>query len=500
MKIIAISRGSQSYGEEFAKKLATKLGYLCISREEILEEATRQRIAIGKLETAIIKPHIFSEELALELEHYKALATSILCEKALSNNILYHGRTGHLLLPGIDHILKIRVIADMESRIEIVMRKLGLSRAKTKQYIDQLEQDRKKWVKQFYNVDWDVSSLYDLVINLSNMNVENAATAVCSMAQLPEFQVTPAITKALQDLHLASKSRLLLAMDKRTSNMNIKVRVSSGIVYVTYLVQQAKEAEMISEVLTQLKEAKEIICTEAETNILWVQEAFDPQDSSYNDVLRLASTWDAAVELLQMTPSDTLEQFTQVDEKKERGTESWRETGIMEDKEEPDTNELNGTSKIYEKLINDGHAGGKRMIHGSQKTLLNAVDRSIPYRLIVLDNMFTSKGHATQIRLLREWSNFIGDNLKIPVLSMEEIRSRYRFGYREFVRMTSSAVLTALVVLLIFQFDQEIFSLLSREGFGWRILATICVFAFIPFFAYLYSTVTSLFFKMIKFE
>jgi hypothetical protein len=33
MQIIAISRGSQSYGEQFAKKLAAKLGYLCIGRE-----------------------------------------------------------------------------------------------------------------------------------------------------------------------------------------------------------------------------------------------------------------------------------------------------------------------------------------------------------------------------------------------------------------------------------------------------------------------------------
>jgi cytidylate kinase len=500
MQIIAISRGSQSYGEEFAKKLAAKLGYLCISREEILEEATRQRIAIGRLETAIIKPHIYSEELALELEHYKALATSFLCEKALSSNIVYHGRTGHLLLPGIDHILKIRVIADMEARIDVVMQNLGLPRIKAKQYIDQLEEDRRRWVKQFYNVDWDASSLYDLVLNLGSMNAENAATAVCSMAQLPEFQATPVITKSLRDLHLACRSRLLLAMDKRTSHMNVKVRANDGVVYVTYLAQQAQEAEMISGVLAQIEEARETICTKAETNVLWVQEEFDPQDSSYSDVLRLASNWDAAVELLQMKPSDTVEELSQVDERMERGTESWRESGIREDEEKPDAGESDGLSKIYEKLINDGHAGGKRSMSGSQKTLLNAVDRSIPYRLIVLDNLFTSKGHAAQTRLLREWSNFLGDNLKVPVLSMEEIRSRYRFGYREFARMAFFGALTALVIFMIFQFDEQVFAFLSREGVGWRILATISVFAFVPFFAYVYSTVTGLFLKMLKFD
>jgi cytidylate kinase len=500
MQIITISCGSQSYGQEFAKNLAAKLDYLCIGREELLEEATKQKIPIGKLETAIIKPHIFSEELALELEHFKALATSILCEKALNNDIIYYGRTGHLLLPGIDHILKIRVITDMESRIDLVMQKLALSRDKAKQYIDQLDQDRKKWVKQFYNVEWDTSSFYDMVINLSHLNVENAATAVCAMAQLPDFRITPAITNSLKDLYLASKVRLLLAMDTRTSHINLKIRVSDCCVHVSYFSQRVKAAEMISEVLTQVKDAKEIICTEAETNILWIQEAFDPKDDSYNEVLGLAGTWDAAVELLQITPSDTLEQITQTQEKKERGAETWRDTGIMEDKEDADTEDSKGISKIYEKLINNGRAGGKRIIYGSQKTLLNAIDRTIPYRLIILDNIFASKGHAAQTRLLREWSNFIGDNLKIPVLSLDEIRSKYKFGQKEFIHMVFFALITALVVLTIFIFDEEIISFLSREGLGWKIMAAICVFAFIPFFAQLYSTVIKLFLKMLKFD
>ena len=500
MQIITISCGSQSYGQEFAEFLATKLDYLCIGREELLEEANKQKIPIGKLETAIIKPHIFSEELALELEHYKALATSILSEKALKNNIVYYGRTGHLLLPGINHILKIRVITDIESRIEIAMKKLALSRDKAKQYIEQLDQDRKKWIKQFYNVDWDISSLYDVVINLSHLNVENAATAVCAMAQLPEFRVTPAITKSLKDLYMSSRARLLLAMDNRTSHINLKIRVSDCCVHVSYFSQRIKAASLISEVLTELKDAKEIICTEAETNILWIQEAFDPKDDSYNEVLELAGKWDAAVELLQITPSETLEQITKTQEVKEREAETWRDTGIMDDKEEADSEDSKGISKIYEKLINNNRAGGKRIIYGSQKTLLNSIDRTIPYRLIILDNIFTSKEHATQTRLLREWSNFIGDNLKIPVLSLNEIRSKYKFSHREFIHMVFFALITALVVFTIFLFDEEIISFLSREGFAWKITAAICVFAFIPFFAHLYSTVIKLFLKMLKFD
>lgn len=500
MQIITISRGSQSYGEEFASKLAEKLGYLCISREEIMEEATRQKIPIGKLETAIIKPHIFSEDLALELEHYKSLATSILCEKSLNDNIVYHGRTGHLLLPGIDHILKIRVITDIESRIDVVMHKLSLSRTKAKQYIDQLEQDRKRWVKQFYNVDWDISSLYDVVLNLSRVNVENAATAVCSLSQLPEFQVTPAITKSIQDLYLASKARLILATDTKTSDMNLKVRAHNGVVYVTYLAQQVKNASIISQVLASLQNAKEIVCTEAETNILWIQESFSPEDGSYEEIINLANTWDAAIELLQIKPGDTIEESQINQQLEKRGKETWRETGIMEDTELSDNEALNGMSKVYEKLINDGRAGGKKIIQGSQKTLLNSINRSIPYRLIILDNIFSSKGAAAKTRLMREWSNFINDNIDTPVLSLEEIRSKYRFDRKDAIKMMSFAIVTIVVVWLIFQFDEQILSFLIREGIGWKLLAMAFVFLFVPFFAYTYSTVTKLFFKLIKFE
>ena len=218
MRIICVSRGSQSRGEEFAEKLAAKLGYECISREQLLEEATHRKIPIGKLETAIIKPHTFSESLAVEMEHYKALATSILCEKALKKNIVYHGRTGHLLLPGIENILKIRVVADMEYRIQHVMRSFDIPRAKAKKYVDQVEEDRRRWVKQFYGVDWDVFALYDLVLNLSHVSVDNAASAVCSMAQLPEFQATPATVNVTKNLYLTSKARLMLATDERTSS------------------------------------------------------------------------------------------------------------------------------------------------------------------------------------------------------------------------------------------------------------------------------------------
>jgi hypothetical protein len=289
-------------------------------------------------------------------------------------------------------------------------------------------------------------------------------------------------------------------MNNKTRNMNIKIKASEDVLYVTYLAQQVQEAGIITEILAQLKDVREIICTEAETNILWIQEEFNPEDASYNDVHSLATSWDAAVELLQILPSDRVEQFTQSDMRDLAKSEGFYPTSIINNKPETESEKFIGVSNTYEKLINSGNAGGKRIIQGSKKTLVDVIDRRIQYRLIILDNIFISKGSATQIRLLQEWSNFLSDNLKIPVLSLSEIHSKYRFGIKESIQMAFYALLTVLIIFTIFHFDKEILSFLSQKEVEWKILSMLSVFIFVPLFAYSYSKVIRLLFKMIKFD
>jgi cytidylate kinase len=500
MQIVSISRGSNELGAEFARNLAGKLGYECISREDLLEEATRQRIPVGKIETAIVKPHVYSEHLALEMEHYKALATSILCEKALDHDIVYHGRTGHLLLPGVDNILRIRVVTSTENETTSAMSRLNLPRKKARQYIEAVEEDRRKWVKKFYNVDWDVLTLYDFVVSLDQVNASNAATAVCHMAQLPEFQSTPASINVLKDLQLAANARLALFRNEKTRYMNLKIMANKGVLNVTYSFQYAKYVADITEALQALTTAKEVVCTEAETSLLWIQGSFDPKNGAYEEVLTLANTWDAAVELIRLTPAEDLTSHHIEEETGSPGLGSWPQSGIVDEEEDMDSREPSDISRIYEKLITDGRAGGKRIIEGSQKSLLNAIDRSREYRLIILDDVFPSKTAETRKRLTREWANALSDNLKTPVVSLDEIRTRYHFGTKQTVRMVILAMIVALTLYLVLHYDDQVMAFLIREGTSRRVLATVCILFFVPVFAFVYGSVASLFLRMMKLD
>jgi len=147
MQIICVSKGAYSAGEELAQSLAQKLGHLCISRTELIEAATNEGIAVGKLEVAMLRGRGFSQRLALERDHYLAFSRAYLCERALNESVVYHGRTGHLLLPGVGSILRIRAVQDLEARIGQIMRELALEREKATRYIQDVDADRERWVR-----------------------------------------------------------------------------------------------------------------------------------------------------------------------------------------------------------------------------------------------------------------------------------------------------------------------------------------------------------------
>lgn len=103
-RMVCISRGSHGYGMELAGKLASRLGYTCLACETLTDEATAAGIPVGRIETAIVKRRPLTEELEIAVARFKAFVTQALCERLSSGEaIVYHGRTGHLVLPGISH-------------------------------------------------------------------------------------------------------------------------------------------------------------------------------------------------------------------------------------------------------------------------------------------------------------------------------------------------------------------------------------------------------------
>jgi len=94
MAIVFISSTSAELRKEVAESLARKLGYPCLSREELVDQATEAGIPVGKLEMSVIKMPAPSERLARLKERFLTFVTAGICDRAGEKNLIYHGRGG----------------------------------------------------------------------------------------------------------------------------------------------------------------------------------------------------------------------------------------------------------------------------------------------------------------------------------------------------------------------------------------------------------------------
>lgn len=205
MTIIMVSRGTFGGDEGLAERVAERLGYRCLSREELLIESAKQ-FAVGAelLSNALDNKPGFLKMAKRERLRYIAYARATLCRVVRDDNIVYHGQVGHLLINGIPHVLKVRAIANMEFRIKAAMERHGFSREEAIKFIEKADGDRAKWVRHVYHVDWCDPSLYDIVVNVARIGIPTATDIVLDAAAKPEFRTPSDSKKIMDDLVLSA--------------------------------------------------------------------------------------------------------------------------------------------------------------------------------------------------------------------------------------------------------------------------------------------------------
>ncbi len=503
MAIVIISSTSAALRKEVAENLAGKLGYPCLGREELVDQATEAGIPVGKLEMSVIKSPAQSEGLARLKERYLAFITAGICERAGGGNLVYHGRGGHLLLPNVSHVFRVRLVPNREYQIQSNMQKLRMDRPKAEKYDQQVNEDIERWVHVIHSQDMNDPKQYDMVLNLENMGIANTGAALCSMVDLPDFRPTPASLAVMGNYCLAARARMRLALDERTSWADLTVSANEGVITVTYMPRQVQVAQSIPEVVSGLMGVKEVLATMAETNILWIQETFNPQSETFTQINQIAQRWGAAIELLRFTPSDELivgeeEEGLPATPPPPRGKAPYT-GGIEEDTPETPGIDDGGLNKTLDELIRQGRSGGGHLLQGTFPSLSKTISRNVNYSLVVIGDLFQTRSKAVQTRLLRDLKVFLGEHIRIPVISADELQKKYFLGGKQLTKFFIFILLVLGIYWGLFTHQETILSFLQQYK-GWKILAVVFVGILAPVFAYLYGTIAHVILKLIKLD
>src|SRR5512133_1329980 len=118
MAIITISREMGSGGIPIAHEAAEKLGYTLVDGDAIAAVAGEYGLTLDALEKVGEKPPAFIERIDEKLEVSQHRIELIILEYALKGNVIIYGHGGQDLLKGIDSVLRVRITAPFEERIE----------------------------------------------------------------------------------------------------------------------------------------------------------------------------------------------------------------------------------------------------------------------------------------------------------------------------------------------------------------------------------------------
>jgi cytidylate kinase len=219
----------------------------------------------GLSEDHILKQHVpgFWERYADARRHYLACFKAALLDFVLQGSVIYHGNLAHMLLNDVPFVLRVRVNAPFENRVQMLMDEQGLTETEAVSRIREMDQHRKRWVQFLYDADTRDAILFDIVLNLQRMAIDDAIELVVAEVEKEQFQSGEKSLRTVRNLHLASVAEAALMNSPETYGLDLIVRADAdtGVVVVGQgpaLTEGAVSEDNIRTALANVREVNDV--------------------------------------------------------------------------------------------------------------------------------------------------------------------------------------------------------------------------------------------------
>jgi hypothetical protein len=175
-----------------------------------------------------------------------AYIKAVVADYMLKHDIVYHGLVGHPIIQGVSHVLKVRIIANLEDRIRLEMERENISEEKARKKISELDEQQKKWGQAVYGIDVTNPMYYDLLINVGHIgtdDTEDAVETITNAASHKKYQPNTYSLNCMKNIALSCRIKAAL-IDK---NPDVEVKSDNGNVYVfTKAVKRVNQEKALS--------------------------------------------------------------------------------------------------------------------------------------------------------------------------------------------------------------------------------------------------------------
>lgn len=188
--VITISREPGSGGKIVAQGIAESMALDIFHQEVVHQMADSSQVSARLVETLDEKGLTILEDWINSLvktrhlwpDQYLQHLMKVIGTIGKHGSAVIVGRGANFVLPR-EKRLSVRIVAPQQFRIENVAREYGVPAEEAKRRVIRTESDRRSFVRKYFNSDIADPLNYDIVLNLGALSIQEAAKAVCAVAQ-----------------------------------------------------------------------------------------------------------------------------------------------------------------------------------------------------------------------------------------------------------------------------------------------------------------------------
>jgi len=201
LQLITLSREYGAGGSELGVLLGQMLGWPVVDHELVRQLAARLSCEEGEVVAMDEHAPSFLERLAsvatvtapesrvhsrpwsTDPDCVAAAAREVLLEAAQHPPVIIVGHGGNCLFRGRSDVLRVRVVAPFDLRVQRVARRTGAPPQRAASEVRRRDADRQQYLQRYYKSDMNDPCGYDLQINTGTVSLEAAARMVMDLIQ-----------------------------------------------------------------------------------------------------------------------------------------------------------------------------------------------------------------------------------------------------------------------------------------------------------------------------
>jgi CheY-like chemotaxis protein len=231
MPIISIFSGLFCREDLLVDKLVAKTGYHLVTDRDLMMEASRvSGIPVHKIERAFSSRTSVFNKFTHERERSIAHIKLTLGKMLKDDNLIIEGFSAQLIPQDLTHILRVCLIADMNSRLSLATGENDLPENEVVKIIHKSDEERALWVHTLFNIGdpWD-GSLYDIVIPTDKMDDNQIVSLITENLGKDILRMTGQTQKSLDDFILSAEVEVSLVKEGH----QVSVKAQDGHVTLT---------------------------------------------------------------------------------------------------------------------------------------------------------------------------------------------------------------------------------------------------------------------------